>query len=219
MVEVITTEVSITIGWEHFKHTATKFEDRDIKRTTTEVKHGNLHILVCLVNTVCQSSGSRFVDNTLNIETSNLSGFLGGLTLRVWEVSRNGDDSFRHFLSEVIFSRLLHLLKNHGRNFLRSVLTSIDFNARRIIFTTDHRIRHTGDFLLHLVVVFTHETLDRVDGLLWVGDGLTFGRVTHLTFAAVNECHYRRSRTLTFAVCNDNWFIAFKDWNTRVCCS
>ena len=114
MVEVVAAEVGVAVSGEHFKHTATKFEDRDIERTAAEVEHGNLHILVCLVDTVGKGCCGGFVHDTLHVEAGNLTCFLRGLTLRVAEICRHGDDGFSHFLSEVVLGGLLHLLKNHG---------------------------------------------------------------------------------------------------------
>ena len=39
-------------------------------------------------------------------------------------------------------------------------------------------------------VLLTHESLDREDCLVRVGDRLTLCRVTDLSFAAVSECNY-----------------------------
>ena len=81
LVEVVTTEVSITVCREHFKHTATEFEDRDIESTATKVKHCNLHVLVGLVHTISKCSSRRFIYDTLHFETSDLTSFLSSLTL------------------------------------------------------------------------------------------------------------------------------------------
>ena len=72
---------------------------------------------------------------------------------------------------------------------------------------------YTGDFLLYLIICFTHETLDREDGLLRVRDGLTLGRVAHFAFATVNECNDRRSSPFSFAVRNYNRFVTFQNSN------
>ena len=81
LVEVITTQVSITVGRKHFEYAATELQDRDIERTTTQVEYGDLHIFVGLIHTVSQGGCGRFVYNTLNVQTCNLTGFLRSLTL------------------------------------------------------------------------------------------------------------------------------------------
>ena len=129
LVEVITTEVGVTIGAEHLEHTAAELQDGDIECTATEVEHGNLHIFVSLVDTVSQSGSRRLIDDTLHIEACNLASLLRSLTLRVGEVGRHGDDSVGHLLSEIVLGGLLHLLQHHGRNLLRGVLTAIDIDT------------------------------------------------------------------------------------------
>ena len=186
LVEVITTEVGITIGREHLEHATTKLQDRDIERTTTEVEHGDLHILVGLIHTVSQSGGCRLVHDTLHIQTGNLTSLLGSLTLRVREVGRHSDHSLCHLLSEIVLGSLLHLLQHHGRDFLRGVLTTVDVHTG-ITTLIHNRIRHAVDFLLGLLPVLTHKTLDRINGVLRVRDGLTLGRVTDLSLTILNK--------------------------------
>ena len=49
LVEVVTTQVGVTIGGLNLKHAVTQFQDRDIKCTATQVKHGNALVAVVLV--------------------------------------------------------------------------------------------------------------------------------------------------------------------------
>ena len=81
LVEVVAAEVRVAVGAEHFEHAAAELEDGDIERAATKVEDSNLHILVCLINAVSQCGCGGFVDNTLDVETCNLSGLLCGLTL------------------------------------------------------------------------------------------------------------------------------------------
>ena len=219
LIEVVTTKVSITVCRKYFEYTTTKFKDRYIECTTTKVEHSNLHVFVSLVQTISKSSGCRFVHNTFYFQTGNLSGFFRSLTLRVREICRNSDYCFRYFLSKIIFSSFLHFLKNHSRNFLRSVQTSVDVNTRSVVIASHYFIRNTSNFFLNLVPIFTHETFDRENGTCRVSNSLTFCRVAHLTFATIYESDNRRSSTFTFTVCNYYRFVTFKYSNTRVCSS
>ncbi len=160
VVEVITSEVGVTVGRFHLKHTVAKLQNRDIESTATEVKHSDFLILVALVKTVGQSGCGRLVDYTLHVETRDFTGLLRGLTLCVVEVSGHSDYSVGNRLTEIILGSLLHLLKNHGRNLLRSVLAAVDIDTRSIVVAAHHLIRHALDFALHLVVSLAHETLD-----------------------------------------------------------
>ena len=57
-------------------------------------------------------------------------------------------------------------------------------------FTFDNLIRYTCDVTAYLAVFLTHESLDREDGLVRIGDSLTLCRVTDLSFASVSKCNY-----------------------------
>ena len=81
LVEIITSEVGVAIGGLHFEHTAAELEDGDIEGTATEVIDSDLHVLVLLVKTIGESCCGRLVDDSLDIETCDLAGFLGCLTL------------------------------------------------------------------------------------------------------------------------------------------
>ena len=189
LVEVITTQVSITIGRKYLEYAATELKDRDIECTTTQVEYGNLHILVSLVNTVSQSCGCRLINDTLNVQTCNLTSLLSCLTLRVREVSRNCDDCICNLLSEIILCSLLHLLENHCRNLLWSIFATLDFNTW-ITTLVYYCVRHCLSFLLALSVCLTHETLDRIYSVLRVCDGLTLSRITYLAVTILNETYY-----------------------------
>ena len=218
LVEVIAAQVGVTIGGKHLEHAAAEFQNTYIERTSTEVEHCNLHVLVGLVNAVGERSSRRLVDDTLHVESGNLSGLLCGLSLRVAEVCRHGDYGIRHFLSQIVLSGLLHLLEHHCRNLLRRVLASVDVNTRVSTFVY-HGERHACGLLLGLCVGLAHEALDTVDGVLRVGDGLTLGRIAHLALASLNEANHRRSGALALAVGYYHWFVALENGNTTVSCS
>ena len=119
VVEVITTQVSITVGRFYFEYTVAQFQDRDIERTTTQVEYGDFHIFVSLVETVGQSGSRRFVDDTAYVQPGNLTGLLRSLTLRVVEVGRYRNHGIGYLLTQIVFGCFFHFLQNHGRNLLR----------------------------------------------------------------------------------------------------
>jgi hypothetical protein len=85
---------------------------RHIESATTEIVDEDVPLLVRLsgAETVGDSGGSGLVDDTENVEASNGTGVLGGLTLVVVEVGGNGDDGLLDLLAELGLSNLLHLL-------------------------------------------------------------------------------------------------------------
>ena len=213
LVEVITTQVSITIGRKYLEYAATELQDRDIECTTTKVEYSNL---VSLVTPVSQSCSCRLIYDTLNVQTCNLTSLLCSLTLWVREVSRNCDYSICNLLSEIILCSLLHLLENHCRNLLWSILATLDFNTW-ITTLVYYCVRHCLSLFLALSVCLTHETLDRIYCVLRVCDGLTLSRITYLAVTILNETYYWWSSTLTFTVSDYNWFATFENGNTTVC--
>ena len=208
--------MGVAVGRLHLKHAVAKLEDRDIKRAAAEVEHGYLLILVGLVESISQSGCGRLVDNTLHGQSGNLAGLLGGLTLRVVEVGRHSDDGLRHSLSEIVLGGLLHLLKYHGRDLLRSVLAAVDVDTRSVVGAAHHLVGHALYLACHLLAVLAHETLDRIDRALGVGDGLTLGRIAHLALSAINKRYYRRSRIASLAVGDHHRILAFENGHTRV---
>ena len=118
LVEVITTKMGVTISGHHLKHTIGNLQHSEVRSTTTNICHHNLLCLVS-IDTISKCGGGRFIDDSLHIKTSNLTGILDGLTGSVIIICRTGNDSILHFLSKIIFRSFLHLLKNHRRQFLR----------------------------------------------------------------------------------------------------
>ena len=216
MVKVVAAQVGITVGGFNFEHTVAELQDGDIECTAAEVEDSHLHILVLLVQAVCQGSRGRLVHNTLNGKTCDLARLFGSLTLTVAEVCRNGNDSLADGLSQIIFGSLLHLLENHCRDLLRRIETVVYLDTRSVVVAALYCERHAVDFGLHLRIFLTHEPLDRVDGTLGVGDGLTLCRITYFTLTVVGECYDGRSGTLALTVDDDGGFVAFHHGNARV---
>lgn len=82
-----------------------------IESTTTKIEDEDVALLVGLsgTKTVGNGSSSRLVDDTEDVQSSNGTGVLGGLTLVVVEVSRDGDDGLLNGLGELGLGNLLHL--------------------------------------------------------------------------------------------------------------
>ena len=87
VVEVLATQVSVTGSSLDLEDTFLNGQERDIESSSTKIEDEDIafssHLLV---KTVGDSSGSRFVDDTKDIEARNDTRILGGLTLSVVEV-------------------------------------------------------------------------------------------------------------------------------------
>ena len=215
-VEVVAAQVRVAVGRLDLEHAVAQVQDRDIERTATEVEDGHIHILILLVQTVGQSSSRRLVDDTAHLKACNFASLFGSLTLTVVEVGRHGDDGFGHLCAQEVLGGLLHFLKHDSADFLRSVEASVDVNTRGVVVAANHLVGHSFNFLLHAVVGLAHKTLDRVDRVVRVGDGLTLGGVAHLAVAVFEESDHRRGGAVAFAVHNDHRLIAFHNADAAV---
>ncbi len=129
IVEVLTTEVSVTVRGLDLEDTLLHLQDRDIEGSASQIVDSDDRV-VRAVKTVGQRSGGRLVDDTKNIETSNGTSILGRLPLRVVEVRGDSDDSVAgddmseircnyayqyllDLLAEVLLSSFPHLCEDH----------------------------------------------------------------------------------------------------------
>ena len=196
LVEVVAAETVVAGGGKNLDHAVVDVEDGDIERAAAEVVDHDLLGLL-LIHAVGKSGCSRLVDDTLHIQTGDLAGVLGGLTLGVGKVSGNGDDSLRNGLAQIGLSVALELLQDHGADLLRGVGLAVH---------------------VHLVIA-AHFTLDGRNGAVGVGDGLTLCHLTHHTLAGLAECHHRRGGAVALCVGDDNGFAALHDSHAAICCT
>ena len=123
-VEVFSTKEGIAVGSKYFELVLAinfcNFNNRDIKRTATQVIDRNSAITLSFVHAVGQCSRGWLVNDSLHLETGNATRVLGCLTLRVVKVGRHSDDGFCDRLAEVLLGCLLHLTKYFSRNLRRS---------------------------------------------------------------------------------------------------
>mmetsp|Transcript_32921 Transcript_32921/g.64572 ORF Transcript_32921/g.64572 Transcript_32921/m.64572 type:complete len:154 (-) Transcript_32921:472-933(-) len=119
MVKIFTPQVSISRSGQHLKNSIVNRQHRDIKSTTTKIVHEDVSVLVTFVQTVCDCCGSRFVDNSQDIETCNLASIFGGLALSVVKIGGYSDNSRRNFFAKVRFCDFLHTSQNHTADLFR----------------------------------------------------------------------------------------------------
>ena len=86
--------MGVTVGSLNLEDTFLNGKEGDIESTTTEIEDEDVSLLGLLtIKTVSDSGGGWLVDNSENVETSNGSSILGGLSLSIVEVSWHCDDS------------------------------------------------------------------------------------------------------------------------------
>jgi len=115
VIEIFTTQVSVTSGGFDLEDTVFDGENGDIKGSATKIEDEDVSLGAdLLVKTVSDGSSGRLVDDTEDVETGNGTGVLGGLSLRVVEVSGDSDDSVGDILSKVSLGGVSHLGEDHG---------------------------------------------------------------------------------------------------------
>src|SRR4030095_13199428 len=175
----------------YFEHTLAQLEYGYIESTATKVKHSNVMVFATFVQSVGQCCSGRLIYDAAHGQTSNFSGFLCGLALSVIEICRHGNHGLFYFLAQVIFSDLLHFLKNHGADFLGGIQSSVYVNSYRIIVTFDHFITPVADLFSHLIMATAHETFYTHNRIMRICNSLPLSRVSYLPLPIFQESHYR----------------------------
>ncbi|KAK2555370.1 hypothetical protein P5673_023006 [Acropora cervicornis] len=208
--------MSVAICCYHFKHTVVNGQQRYIKGSTTKIKHQDILFSLFLVHTISNCSSRGLVNDSHNIETSNGSSILGGLTLGIIEIGRHCDNSMSDFLAKVGFCNFLKEYRrefdaqchNHGTDFFSSkcLLFSFDgdLNMRLLIFFY-HRERKVRQIVFNRFIVpcSTDEPLGIKNRIFWIGSELIFCSITDESFAFRCESHVRWSDTISLIVRDD----------------
>jgi len=188
VVKVLSTKVGVTGGGLDGEDTADNREERNIERSTSKVEDEDGALLFVLVvgrvETVRNGGGGGLVDDPENVEASNRTSVLGGETLGVVEVGRDGDDGLLDCLADLGLSSLLQLGKNHGRDLSRGELPLlaevVDLDGGGSVLVDDLE-GEVLDVLLDLGIVETaaDKTLSVEDGRVRVHGSLILGCVTN----------------------------------------
>jgi len=114
VVEILTTQVSITGSGFDFEDTLLDGQERDIESSSSEIEDENVSLtLNLLVETIGNGSGSGLVDDSENIQTGNETSIFCGLTLRIGEVGGDGNDGVVNSSTKVCLCGLSHLDQDH----------------------------------------------------------------------------------------------------------
>ena len=170
LVKVVSAQVRVTVGGLHLDHAFADFEDRNVERSAAEVVHGD-RLVLAFIETIGESSRCGLVNDALHFQAGNLSSIFRSLPLRIIEICRNCNDRFRDFLAQIVFRRLLQLLQNQCGDLGRGMFLPLGQHGY-VVARLDDLIRDHLDLFLDFVVAASHEPLDRIDGILRVGNGL-----------------------------------------------
>jgi hypothetical protein len=151
-IEILTTKVGVTVGGLDLEDTVLDLKDRDIEGTTTKIVDSD-NAVSLLLKTVGKGGGSRLVDDTENVKTGNLTGILGALSLRVVEVSGDGDDGVLDGLGEVGLSGLLHLVEDETTNLRGRVVLATSSDPGVTVGVLDDLVRDLLEITLNLSIL------------------------------------------------------------------
>ena len=157
----------ITVGSQYFDDTVTDLDDRYIEGTTTKVVYHDL-LLFFIVQTISKCCCGRLVDDTLYIQTCDLTGILGSLTLSIIEVCGNCDNCLGNLLTQIALRICFQLLQDHSGDFLWRVLLAVNIHP----------------------VICSHVALNGGDGLIRIGNCLTLCRLTDQPLSCLSKCNH-----------------------------
>src|SRR5947209_180524 len=207
LVNVVAAEVGISVGGLHLDHAFAYFQNGNIEGAAAEVIHGDGFILL-LVQTVSQRGRGRFIDDALHVQARNLACVFGGLALRVIEICRDGNHRLSDCLPQIVLSRFLQLLQNHGRNLWWSVFLVLRHN-RHMVALADYLVGDHLHFVVDFFVTTSHESLDGVNGVFRVGNRLALCHLANQSLAGFGERYHRWSGAAAFFILNDFGLSAF----------
>ena len=218
LIEVITTQMRITIGALDLKNTITQFEKRNVEGTTTKIIDADTLILF-LIQSIRKRCSGRFVNDTQHFQSRNPASILGSLALCIIEVSWHSDNSLSHTLTEVRFGISFELLQDHRRDFRRTILFALNLYPGIAITGSDNFIGYQPSITIHLgiIVLAAHKALDRVDRIFRIGDSLTLRYFANKSLTTFVHSHNRGCGTRAFRVRNDDRLSTFHNSDTRVC--
>jgi hypothetical protein len=161
----------------------------------SSIKYGNIkgsaaevidddRLVLLLIQPVSQRSRSGLVDDTLYIQTGNLARVLGRLALRIVEIRRHSNDRLRDCRPEIIFCGFFQLLQNHCRDFGRGIFLALRHDHYMVALCLNF-VGHHLHLIGHLVGSATHEPLDRINRVLWVGNRLALRHLAHQPLTAL----------------------------------
>jgi hypothetical protein len=197
LVPVVAAELGVAGGGLDLEHTLADLEQRHVERPAAEVEDEDRLVGALLVQAVGKRGRRRLVDDAQHLEPGDLPGLLGGLALGIVEVGGDGDDRLRHGVAEVRLRVTLELPEDLRRDLLRGPLLPIDVD---------------------LPVVASHVALDRTNGAVRVGDGLTLGHFTDQDLAALGEADHRGGGTGSLSVGDHGGLASLERGDDRVGC-
>ncbi len=198
LVEVAATEVTVAGGGLDVQLTLAELDNGGSVVAVTDVDENDPAGLlfgagqVELGDTVTQSGSSGVVDETEDVETSDLTGVNHGPALNIAEPSRNTDSDIGDGELELLGGDILDLGQVHGNQLSRRELLLlaevVDLNTSQSVDIADVAgVELLLDLNIGVAEGTTDQALERADGVLQVGSLLCLGGLTDGSAAGIES--------------------------------
>ncbi|URE40790.1 NAD-specific glutamate dehydrogenase [Musa troglodytarum] len=138
IVEVFSSEMGVSRGSFHLKDPLFDGKEGDVERAAAKVEDEDVLLpgtARLLVEAVGDSSSSGLIDDAHDVKARDDAGILGGLALRVVEVSGDSNHGVLDGITKVSLGDLAHLGQHHGRDLFRSELLLLT-----LVLDDNHRL-------------------------------------------------------------------------------
>ena len=213
-IEIITAETRVAIRRENFENPGVQFENRNIKGASTQIINRHAGFLPEPVQAVGQRGGGGFRQNSLHKKPRQLPGSLGCRSLRVVEISRNGDHRPIHALPAGPLQVGFELGEDVGGNFLGRKDLTIDQNTHPAPGPRPNRI--VGGGLDFFVSTTTDESFHGSYNPRGVDFLFLHRQPTDEFFSIGSKPHRRRRESPPLPVGHQNRKSALHDTHQRV---
>ena len=201
-IEIVAAQTAVALRGQDFKGLVVDIQNGKVERAPSEIVDG--HGLGCLLfQTVGHGGRRRLVDEPRNLQTRYLRSLERGLTLDVIEIGGNGDDGFLHLSAQIILGRLFQFHQDHGRDLLRGMGLSIDYDGHASVFILADLEWINLLLLMELLEETTHQAFDRRDRAMGLGGGLALCDLADQHLAGLKKGHRGRRLGLTLGVGDD----------------
>ena len=202
MVKVVAAEVRVAVRADNLEDAVRNGQDGNVEGAAAEVEDDDL-LADILVETISERRRGRFVHDTHDFQTGDLTGVFSRLTLRVVEVCGDRDDRLVDFVSKIRFGRLLKFAERSCGNFRRGVFLPVDGDFDVVVGRAGKSVWNRRFFRADFFTFTPHETFDRRDRPGRVHHRLTFCQFADEVFAGIGERDDTRGRSVAFRVRNN----------------
>ena len=154
---------------KHLNHIVIHLQYRNIKCAAAEIIDQNL-LTFFPVQTVGERRSRRFIDNTQNMQSGNLSGISGCLSLCICKIGRDRNHRVSHRSTQIRLRIFFQFCKNHCGKHFGCVNPSVDLQR----------------------VVSSHIPLEGRNGSCGIGHRLTLCRISDKAFPTLGKRNHRR---------------------------